>query len=78
MPFPPDQRATLLRVKGIGPTVIARLEQMGFHSLAQLREAEACDILALGAALTGSTCWRNSPRARAAIEAAVALARAAD
>ncbi|MGD9603445.1 MAG: helix-hairpin-helix domain-containing protein [Gammaproteobacteria bacterium] len=76
MPFPPNERAALLDVKGVGPTVIARLEQMGLHSLAQLSDAGVTDILAHGGALTGSTCWKNSPQARAAIEAAIAFAAA--
>lgn len=75
MAFSADERASLLSVRGVGPTVIARLEQMGFDSLAQLRDADAGDIVARAAALVGGTCWKNSPQARAAIEAAIALAR---
>jgi len=78
MPFPTDERKALLAVRGVGPTVIARLEQMGFHALAQLRDAEVDDVVAQGAALTGSTCWKNSPQARAAVEAVIALARSRD
>jgi hypothetical protein len=37
MPFLPSERTQLLAVKGVGPTVIARLEQMGFESFAHLR-----------------------------------------
>lgn len=74
MPFPPTERRALLAVKGVGPTVIARLEQMGFESLAHLAGASAADILSRGAALTGSSCWKNSPQARAAISAAIAAA----
>jgi len=33
MPFPPEERKALLGVKGVGPTVVARLEQMGFDSI---------------------------------------------
>jgi hypothetical protein len=29
MPFPPEERKALLGVKGVGPMVVARLEQMG-------------------------------------------------
>ena len=76
-PFPPSERTTLLAVKGVGPTVIARLEQMGFSSLEQLAEADARDILAQGASLTGSSCWKNSPQAQAAVAAAIAAALAA-
>lgn len=75
MPFSADERRALLAVRGIGPTVIARLEQMGIRSFAELRDADAGDIVARAAALVGGTCWRNSPQARAAIEAAIALAR---
>jgi predicted flap endonuclease-1-like 5' DNA nuclease len=75
-PFLPAERATLLAVKGVGPTVVARLEQMGFSSLVQLAEADARDILAQGASLTGSSCWKNSPQAQAAVAAAIAAALA--
>ncbi|MDD2054735.1 helix-hairpin-helix domain-containing protein [Pseudomonas putida] len=75
MPFPPDERQALLAVKGVGPTVVGRLEQMGFDSLAQLSEADALDIVTQASALVGSSCWKNSPQARAAIQAAIALAK---
>ncbi|ANH72203.1 MULTISPECIES: hypothetical protein [Ralstonia] len=73
--FPTDQRTAMLALKGVGPTVIARLEQMGFSQLEQLRDASVDEIVRGGAALTGSTCWRNSPQARNAIGAVVALAK---
>lgn len=76
MHFLPGERRVLLAVKGVGPAVVARLEQMGYGSLPQLARASAEDILAQGARLTGSTCWKNSPQARAAIAAAIAAARA--
>lgn len=75
MPFPADERAALLAVKGVGPTVVARLEQMGFSSLGQLAGADATEIVSTAAALVGSTCWKNSPQARAAIQSAILLAR---
>jgi hypothetical protein len=65
----------LLKVKGVGPTVVARLEQLGFESLAHLSRAHALDIVSSAASLTGSSCWKNSPQARAAITAAIELAR---
>ncbi|CAJ0814251.1 MULTISPECIES: helix-hairpin-helix domain-containing protein [Ralstonia] len=73
--FPTDQRAAMLALKGVGPTIVARLEQMGYCHLKQLREASVDEIVRTGAALTGSTCWRNSPQARSAIGAVVALAQ---
>lgn len=77
MRFSDDERSGLLSVRGVGPTVIARLEQMGIHSLQQLADADAGQILVAGAGLTGSSCWKNSPQARAAIAQAIAFARGA-
>lgn len=76
MPFSPTEHQALLAQKGVGPTVIARLEQMGIDSLAVLSTANVSDILSQASAITGSTCWKNSPQARAAINAAIALAMA--
>lgn len=75
MPFSLDERTALLALKGVGPTVIARLEQMGITSLGELEKSDIDDILAQASAALGSTCWKNSPQARAAITAAVALAK---
>lgn len=75
MPFPPEEREALLSLKGVGNTVIMRLEQMGFDSLEQLSQANALDIVSSAAASVGSTCWKNSPQARAAIQAAISLAQ---
>lgn len=75
MPFPAEERAALLAVKGVGPTVIQRLEQIGFSSLHDLAQAQMTDIVTIVAGQLGSTCWKNSPQARAAIQAAIDLAR---
>ncbi|ELC7283028.1 helix-hairpin-helix domain-containing protein [Aeromonas veronii] len=74
--FGPQERAMLLGVKGVGPTVIGRLEQLGYHTLASLAEADTTHIVQLVASMLGSTCWQNSPQARSAIDGAIALARA--
>ena len=50
MPFPLTEHNALLALKGVGPTVIARLEQMGIDSLAVLSEANTTDILAQASA----------------------------
>lgn len=76
MPFTPAQTASLLAQKGIGTTVLQRLQQMGLDDVGALAGAHVEDILQQGAALSGSTCWQNSPQARAAITAAVAWAQA--
>ena len=74
--FPPEEREALLAVRGVGPTVVQRLEQMGIASLRQLAAAEPSEIVASAAGLTASTCWKNSPLARQAIERAIAWAEA--
>lgn len=76
MPFAADERAVLLAVKGVGPTVVQRLEQVGIEDLAALARQDADAVCAAASALVGSTCWRNSPQARGAIAAAIAAARA--
>jgi len=74
MPFSTEARTLLAGAKGVGPTVIARLEQLGYGTLAQLAEADVADITAQVASMLGTTCWRNSPQARAAIAAAIEVA----
>lgn len=76
MGFPADQRERLLAVKGVGAKVVERLEQLGYSSLDELARASVEDITAQVAALLGSTCWRNSPQARASIAGAIDAARA--
>lgn len=75
MAFSTDEREQLLAVKGVGPTVLQRLEQLGYSSLAQLAQADALHIVEAAASLVGSSCWKNSPQARSAIQAAIAQAR---
>lgn len=73
MPFPADQRERLLALKGVGATVVVRLEQLGFDSLASLRHADA-DALCADMAAMQRSCWKNSPQARAAMRSVVRLA----
>ncbi|MFM4703251.1 helix-hairpin-helix domain-containing protein [Aeromonas bivalvium] len=73
--FSPRQRNLLLEVKGVGPTVIGRLEQLGYHSLEALAEADTGHIVRLVASMLATSCWQNSPQAREAIDGAIALAR---
>jgi hypothetical protein len=73
--FTKAERDTLLSVKGVGPIVIARLEQLGITNLEKLSCRDAQDICAEAAGLVGSTCWKNSPQARNAIAAAIDAAK---
>lgn len=75
--FSRAERDVLLAVKGVGPKVIERFEQLGITTLRQLAKQEAADICAGASAIVGSTCWKNSPQARAAIAAAIVAAQSA-
>ena len=75
MPLTEAQTQSLLARKGVGRTVLQRLQEMGLDDAERLAQASVDDILAMGASITRSTCWKNSPQARAAIGAAVAWAQ---
>lgn len=75
MAFSIEEKQQLLAIRGVGPTVIERLEQLGFNALPQLAEFEALDIIRQMARLVGSSCWHNSPTAKASIEAIILLAK---
>ncbi|WP_367415588.1 helix-hairpin-helix domain-containing protein [Snodgrassella alvi] len=75
MAFTETEKAALLTVKGVGEKVIMRLEQMGIDSLDKLSLANPQDITEQAASLVGSSCWKNSPQAKAAITMAVDFAR---
>jgi len=72
--FSAADRAVLLAVHGVGPGVVARLEQIGIACLADLARQDAAAICADVAALLGSTCWRNAPKAQRAVADAIAAA----
>lgn len=75
MPFSVQDRELLLSAKGVGPKVIERLEQVGFSTLTELAIADSLEITKWISEELGSTCWRNSPQARAAIESAIKIAK---
>ncbi|MES2821889.1 MAG: hypothetical protein V4812_23190 [Pseudomonadota bacterium] len=64
-------------LKGVGETVIKRLEQVGFSSLSQLSGEDPAVVTQRIAQRMGSTCWHNSPQARSAITAIITLAQGA-
>lgn len=72
--FSPRQRSLRLGVKGVGPTVIGRLERLGYHPLEALAEADSGHMVRLVASMLATTCWQNSPLAREAIAGTIALA----
>ncbi len=75
MPFSEKEKESLLALKGVGATVVSRLEQMGFSQISQLKKAQASDITKQIADMMGSTCWQNSPMAKASIQAVIDLAK---
>ncbi len=72
--FSHSQKKELLSVKGVGPLVIQRLEEIGIASFELLREYDSLEIVEKIANNIGSTCWKNSPQANRAIEAAISKA----
>lgn len=75
MKFSTPEQEALLAVKGVGPTVIKRFEEIGISSLAELATYNADEIAGKVASMLRTTCWKNSPQAKAAIEAAIARAK---
>ena len=75
MPFTDEEAQSLLAVKGIDKTILQRLQQMGLDDVVTLAAADLDDVLEQGARLTGSTCWKNSPQAKAAVSAAIEWAK---
>lgn len=74
MQFSETERQAMLKLKGVGSTVIHRLEQIGFYSLAELRDQDAASLTKQISQMMGSTCWHNSPQARSSIQAVIDLA----
>ncbi|MBR9770298.1 MULTISPECIES: hypothetical protein [Halomonas] len=75
MAFSNEERAALLALHGVGPTVISRFEQLGIDSFEHLATFEAREIAEQVASMLNTSCWKNSPRALAAVEAAIVRAR---
>ena len=76
MAFSPDQRKALLALHGVGPAVLGRLADLGLDEVNALARADAREVVEAVATQLGSTCWKNSPLARQAIERAIAWAEA--
>lgn len=76
MAFSDLEREALLSVKGVGPTVLKRFEEIGIDTFSDLATYQANDIAEMVASMLRTTCWKNSPQAKAAIEAAISRAKA--
>jgi predicted RecB family nuclease len=75
MPFSQDEKNALLALKGVGPTVIKRFEEIGIDSFALLKDQSSSYIAEMVASMLRTTCWKNSPQAKAAIDAAIERAK---
>jgi len=75
MGFRADEKEKMLGLKGVGETVVARLEQIGFSSMSQLAEEDPAVVTKQISRMMSSTCWHNSPQARNAIQAIIMLAQ---
>ncbi|MBB6523340.1 helix-hairpin-helix domain-containing protein [Pseudoteredinibacter isoporae] len=75
MTFNQNEKDKLLSLKGVGPSVIQRLEEIGISSFSELRKYRTEEITERVASMLNTTCWKNSPQAKSAISAAIELAK---
>jgi predicted RecB family nuclease len=75
MGFTQREKAALLEVKGVGPTVIKRFEEIGIDSFDALKTYQCDEIAEMVASMLQSSCWKNSPQSKSAISAAIARAK---
>lgn len=75
MPFSKKEKEELLKVKGVGETVVKRLEQIGITSMQLLANSTVEEITEIVADVLQTTCWRNSPQAKKAIGDAIGCAK---
>ncbi|NOI13620.1 helix-hairpin-helix domain-containing protein [Vibrio hepatarius] len=75
MAFSESEREILLSVKGVGPTVLKRFEEIGIDNLSDLATYRVDEIAEMVASMLRTTCWKNSPQAKAAIKAAIQRAK---
>lgn len=75
MAFPEAEKAALLEVRGVGPVVVKRFEEIGIDSFDKLAMHNAKDIADMVAFMLRTSCWKNSPQALSAVEAAISRAK---
>lgn len=75
MAFSSAETQALLALKGVGPTVVKRFEEVGIDSFALLAQHEPQEIAQMVASMLQTSCWKNSPQALAAVDAAIQRAR---
>ncbi|MFA9239098.1 MAG: helix-hairpin-helix domain-containing protein [Candidatus Paceibacteria bacterium] len=75
MPFPIEEKNELLKVKFVGETVIKRFEQIGINNLDELSKSSVEEITDIVSDILGSSCWKNSPQAKKAVQNAIDFAK---
>jgi hypothetical protein len=75
MPFPIEEKNELLKVKFVGETVIKRFEQIGINNLDELSKSSVEEITYIVSDILGSSCWKNSPQAKKAVQNAIDFAK---
>ena len=75
MPFPIEEKNELLKVKFVGETVIKRFEQIGINNLDELPKSSVEEITDIVSDILGSSCWKNSPQAKKAVQNAIDFAK---
>jgi hypothetical protein len=75
MPFPIEEKNELLKVKFVGETVIKRFEQIGINNLEEVSKSSVKEITDIVSDILGSSCWKNSPQAKEAVQNAIDFAK---
>ena len=74
MAFSESEKNSLLSVKGVGPTVIRRFEEVGLDSFEKLSVHNATEVVNLVSSMLHSRCWKKT-KAVEAVEAAINKAK---
>ncbi len=75
MSFSKEEKEKLLELKYVGETVIKRFEQIGIDSLEKLSCSCVEEIIDIVSDILGSSCWKNSPQAKKAVQNAIDFAK---
>ena len=75
MSFKKEEKIELLKLKYVGETVIKRFEQIGIDSLEKLSKSSVDEITDIVSDILGSSCWKNSPQAKKAVQNAINFAK---
>ena len=74
MSFNKEEKIELLKVKFVGETVVKRFEQIGINSLEELSKSSVDEITDIVSDILNSSCWKNSPQAKKAVQNAIDFA----